>query len=244
MFKKLVGMTWIMLLSSIVLAGDQATERNGFYFKADVGASKMKNAKQVNKYQGERLGRIITIDAPNSKSKSKISLPINIAAGFYLNDSIRHDLSFGYQVVKFRTPDHTIQWSDDRAIIDREGKIGINRKATIYSLMFNSYVDFPINDQFQVFAGAGLGIAKINEKGNLKLTALNQTRIGKTIRSKKRQNFAYSLTTGISYKLNDNTNYELSYKWSDYGKTKFRDKDVTSNHYRGHSILTGIRYSM
>jgi opacity protein-like surface antigen len=110
--------------------------------------------------------------------------------------------------------------------------------------MFNSYLDFPINDQFQVFAGAGLGIARIDEKGNLAITVLNNTKTGDKIKSKKKQNFAYSLTTGISYKIADNTNIELSYKWSDYGKTKFKDKDVTKNRYRGHSILTGIRYSM
>jgi len=43
MFKKLVGMTGIILLSTIVLAGEQTSERNGFYFKSDVGASKMNN---------------------------------------------------------------------------------------------------------------------------------------------------------------------------------------------------------
>jgi len=241
MIKKIISI--ICLMPSFVFAGEQTTEtRNGFYLKGNIGISKMKSAKQVNKYQ--KKGKIV-MDIPNNESKSKMSLPISIAAGFYLNDYIRHDLSFGYQRVNFKTSDQKIQWFDNRGnIIDQNGNWGVTRKATIYSLMFNSYVDVPINDQFQVFAGAGLGIARINEKGHLSLTQLNNTKTSDTVKSKKKQNFAYSLTTGISYKLSDNTNLELSYKWSDYGKTKFKNKHVTKNRYRGHSILTGIRYSM
>ncbi len=241
MLKKILNFSFIsvIFLSTSTFAGEKTTERNGFYFKADVGASKMKNAKQVNLYSESN------INVDHNKSKSKTSLPISIAAGFYLNDYVRHDLSFGYQKVNFKQSVIGCKWYDQAGnIIDVNGKFAVNRKATIYSLMFNSYLDFPINDQFQVFAGAGLGIARIDEKGNLELTALNNTIDGDKIKSKKKQNLAYSLTTGISYKIADNTNIELSYKWSDYGKTKFKDKDVTKNRYKGHSILTGIRYSM
>lgn len=238
MIKKIIGI--VCLIPSLVLAGEQTAEnRNGFYVKADVGISKMKNAKQHNVYPK------LNINVEDNKSKSKMSLPISIAAGFYLNDYIRHDLSFGYQRVNFKNSTVNCVWYDRAGnILDENGKFTVNRKATIYSLMFNSYVDMPINDQFQVFAGAGLGIARINEKGNQSVTQLNKTEVGNKEKSKKKQNFACSLTTGISYKLNDNTNLELSYKWSDYGKTKFKDKTVTKNRYRGHSILTGIRYSM
>lgn len=238
MIKKIIGI--VCLIPSFVLAGEQTAEtRNGFYIKADVGISKMNKAKQHNVYPKHN------INVEDNKSKSKMSFPVSIAAGFYLNDYVRHDLSFGYQKVNFKKSVVDCVWYDRAGnILDKQGKFTVNRKATIYSLMFNSYVDMPINDQFQVFAGAGLGIARIDEKGNLSVTKLNRTKIGNKVKSKKKQNFAYSLTTGISYKLNDNTNLELSYKWSDYGKTKCKDKDVTKNRYRGHSILTGIRYSM
>ena len=76
MLKKILNFSFIsvIFLSTTTFAGEQTTERNGFYFKADIGASKMKNAKQVNQY---RKGKI-NVD-PN-KSKSKTSLPISIAA--------------------------------------------------------------------------------------------------------------------------------------------------------------------
>ena len=178
-----------------------------------------------------------TVAYPVNITRNTSGTPGNgLGAGieFYIENSANANVAYGSLEIV----------ADDVTDDSENGKFVVNRKATIYSLMFNSYLDFPINDQFQVFAGAGLGIARIDEKGNLELTALNNTKTGDKIKSKKKQNFAYSLTTGISYKIADNTNIELSYKWSDYGKTKFKDKDVTKNRYRGHSILTGIRYSM
>ena len=238
MIKKIISI--ICLMPSFVWAGEQTTEtRNGFYLRADVGASKMKNAKQHNVYPE------YNINVEDNKSKSKVSPRVEIATGFYLNDYIRHDLSFIYQKVKFKKSTVDCVWLDhEEDILDEKGNFTVNRKATIYSLMFNSYFDLPINENFNFFAGVGVGIARINEKGKLILTANKINVSSDKIKSKKKQNFAHSLTTGISYKLNQNTNLELSYKWSDYGKTRYNDKDVTKNRYRGHSILTGIRYSI
>lgn len=129
-------------------------------------------------------------------------------------------------------------------ILDQHGKFTVNRKASIYSLMFNGYVDLPISDKFNLFAGAGLGIAKINEKGNLIITANKINKSSDKVKSKNKQNFAYSLTTGISLKVSDKTNFELSYSYQDFGKTKYKDKDVTKNHYNSHSIMTGIRFDI
>ena len=68
MLKKILNFSFIsvIFLSTTTFAGEQTTERNGFYFKADIGASKMKNAKQVNQY---RKGKI-NVDPNKSKSKT------------------------------------------------------------------------------------------------------------------------------------------------------------------------------
>ena len=50
MLKKIFSFISVIFLSTSTFAVEQTTERNGFYLKADVGASKMKNAKQVNQY--------------------------------------------------------------------------------------------------------------------------------------------------------------------------------------------------
>lgn len=239
MFKKLFGMTGIMLLSTIVLAEGQTSERNGFYIKADVGISKMKNAKQHNVYPEEN------VYVPSNKSESKISPTFNIAAGFYLNNFLRHDLSFGYQKVNFKN--NTV---DNNTVYDEHGNIignadlKLSRKSSIYSLMFNSYVDLPISDKFNFFFGGGIGLAQIKEKVTQKIIANNINVSEEKAKSKNKRNFACSLTTGLSLKISDNTNFELTYSWQDFGKTKYKDKDITKNRYRGHSILTGVRYSI
>ncbi len=233
--KYITGITIVILTTSVL-----AEDRTGFYLKGNVGASKMKNAKQHNIYPEYH------INLPDNKSKSKVSPTFNIAAGFYLNDYVRYDLNFGYQKVNFKKSVVDCIWYDlqNENILDQHGKFTVNRKASIYSLMFNGYVDLPISDKFNLFAGAGLGIAKINEKGNLIITANKITKSSDKVKSKNKQNFAYSLTTGISLKVSDKTNFELSYSYQDFGKTKYKDKDVTKNHYNSHSIMTGIRFDI
>lgn len=237
MFKKLVGMTGIMLLSTIVLAGEQTSERNGFYIKANVGANKIRNTKQYHD------------DIPTSKSKSKVSPAFNIATGFYLNNFVRHDLSFGYQKTNFKKSSLSHPVYNEEEDINYMGLFEINRKSSIYSLMFNSYIDLPISDKFNFIFGGGIGLAQIKEKlkgkGIIKLNdGVNVTATEESEKSKNKRNFAYSLTTGISLKVSDNTNFELTYNWQDFGKTKYKDKEVTKNRYNGHSILTGVRYSI
>lgn len=226
-------------MSTSVLADKQTAEhRDGFYLKADLGASKMKNVRIHYIYPEEH------INLTDNKSKSKVSPTVNVAAGFFFNDYIKHDLSFGYQKVKFRQSTVDCIWYDIKTgnILDEHGKFTVNRKASIYSLMFNSYVDLPINENLNFFAGVGLGVTRISEKGNLIVTANKVNVLGDKVKSKEKQNFSHSSTTGLSYKLIEGLNLQLSYKWSDYGKTKFNDKDITKNLYRGHSILTVIRY--
>lgn len=235
MLKKIIGLTGAILLSTSVLA-----EKNSFFFKLDIGSSKMNNAIQHNIYPKRH------IYLPDNKSKSKISPTLSVAAGFYLNDYIRQDLNFGYQKVNFEKSVVDCSWYDIRNgnIMDHNGKFVVNREASIYSLMLDSYIDLPINQNFVLFVGTGIGVARINEEGKLIVTVNKVDIPSNKMESKKEYNFAYSLTTGISYKVANNLNFELSYKWSDYGKSKFEHKNVTRNRYRGHSVLTGVRYSI
>lgn len=232
--KCVIGLAIVMLTSSTL-----AEDKTGFYLKANVGANKMKNAKQYNIYPEDN------INIPSNKSKSKVSPAFNIGAGFYLNNFVRHDLSFGYQKVNFKTNtvDNNIVY-DEHENITGYVDVKLDRKSSIYSLMFNSYIDLPISDNFNFFFGGGVGLAQIKEKVTQKMITNNITISDETKKSKNKKNFAYSLTTGISLKVSDNTNFELTYNWQDFGKTKYKDKDVTKNRYNGHSVMTGIRFDI
>ena len=233
--KFLILGTTVVVLSTSTLAED----RTGFYLKTNVGINKMKNTKQHNVYPEEN------VYVPSNKSESKISPALNIGAGFYLNNHVRHDLSFGYQKVNFENNtvyNNTVY--DEHGNIIGNANIQLSRKSSIYSLMFNSYIDLPINNRFNLFFGGGIGIGQIKEKVTQKIIA-NKINVseGKE-KSKNRRNFAYSLTTGISLKVSENTNFELLYSYQDFGKTKYKDKEITKNRYNGHSVMTGIRFDI
>jgi opacity protein-like surface antigen len=232
----------IVILTSSVLAED----RTGLYFKANVGANKINKTKEKNFATEEK----IYLDS--NKSKSKVSPVFNIAAGFYLNNFVRHDLSFGYQKVNFEKSVINFNIYDNDEDLNYIGTSEVNRKSSIYSLMFNSYIDLPISNNINFFFGGGIGLAQIKENLNQKwnTAAFQQNNfIGSNIdkhsfKSKNRRNFAYSLTTGISLKVSDKANFEVTYSWQDFGKTKYKDKDVTKNRYNGHSIMTGLRFDV
>ena len=233
--KSLIIGTTIVILSTSTLAED----RTGFYLKGNVGINKMRNAKQHNVYPEEN------VYVPSNKSESKTSPAFNIAAGFYLNNHVRHDLSFGYQKVNFEN--NTVY---NNTVYDEHGNIigkadfKLSRKSSIYSLMLNSYVDLPISNKFTFFFGGGIGLAQIKEKVTQKIIANNVNVSEGKEKSKNKRNFAYSLTTGISLKVSDKTNFELTYSWQNFGGTKYKDKEVTKNLYNGHSIMTGIRFDI
>ena len=66
MLKKIIRITGIILLSTSALADKQTAEiRDSFYLKANIGANKIKNAKQNNTYPE------YNVDIPSNKSKSK-----------------------------------------------------------------------------------------------------------------------------------------------------------------------------
>jgi len=232
--KSLLG-TIIVILSTSTLAED----RTGFYLKGNIGVNKMRNAKQHNVYPEEN------VYVPSNKSESKISPAFNIAAGFYLNNHVRHDLSFGYQKVNFENNtvyNNTVY--DEHGNIIGNADLKLSRKSSIYSLMLNSYVDLPVSNKFNFFFGGGIGLAQIKEKVTQKIIANNVNVSEGKEKSKNKRNFAYSLTTGISLKVSDKTNFELTYSWQNFGETKYKDKEVTKNRYNGHSIMTGIRFDI
>lgn len=232
--KSLLG-TIIVILSTSTLAED----RTGFYLKGNIGVNKMRNAKQHNVYPEEN------VYVPSNKSESKISPAFNIAAGFYLNNHVRHDLSFGYQKVNFENNtvyNNTVY--DEHGNIIGNADLKLSRKSSIYSLMLNSYVDLPVSNKFNFFFGGGIGLAQIKEKVTQKIIANNVNVSEGKEKSKNKRNFAYSLTTGISLKVSDKTNFELTYSWQNFGETKYKDKEITKNRYNGHSIMTGIRFDI
>lgn len=243
MKKLLIGLS-IAILSTISLA----SEGTGFYLKANVGANKMNEAE-------EKAGnKVIT-------SKSTISPSFSVGMGGYINDFIRTDLTFDYSKVSFKnatTNFTTNGFDEDYGDYTLVGKAYIDRKASVYSMMLNSYIDLPMNDNSKIFIGGGIGLARIKEKiiakileGNVYVNNVRHQQIPIITNSsstKEDLNFAYSLMLGTSIKVAPNVNIEIVYSWKDFGVTKprkWQDGDrPDKNRYNGHSVMTGIRFDL
>jgi len=239
MKKLLIGLS-IATLSNISLA----SEGTGFYLKANVGANKMNSAKQ------EHEGIL------NTKSKSAISPSFTIGTGYYINDMVRTDLTFDYSNISFKEGKTNFNFPSNNLGETINGQLLLNRKASIYSLMVNGYIDMPATENIKFFLGAGIGMAQIKEKINASLTGallLGNTIIGTmnekhSDSSKRKNDFAYSLTIGSAVKISPNVNIEIAYSWKDFGSPDY-NKDIDGdrpdkNRYKGHSVMTGIRFDL
>lgn len=243
MKKLLIGLS-IATLSNMSLA----SERTGFYLKATVGANKMNQAREKNSIEG--------ISINSNKSETDISPAFNIGAGGYINDFIRHDLTFGYSKINFKESTVNFNVFDRIEDLSYIGQVTAKRKSSIYSLIFNSYIDLPITDNLKFFLGGGIGLAQIKEKlsQTFSINAFEEnTFIGSHIennssKTKDKFNLAYSLTLGTSIKISPKANIELAYSWRDFGSTNYnKDSDGNrpdKNRYNGHSVMTGIRFDL
>ena len=235
----------ILLFSTIsVLAIPSfAEEERTFYLKANVGANKMNTVKET----------VEAINIKSIKQKSDITPFFGGGVGYYINNNIRTDITFDYFSPSFKDATGNLSYYDEYSYT---GVAAIERKASIYSWMFNSYIDLPITENIKVFIGGGIGLAQLKEKlrSSFKFTSVEgnntnaQYELSESSSTKRTNNFAYSLTTGTVFPVATNVNFELAYSWKDFGKAKPRkdaDGDTpTKNHYKGHNILVGIRFEI
>ncbi len=246
MKKLLIGLS-IATLSNISLA----SEGTGFYLKANVGGNKMNEAKEEVGNIGDKF----------ATSKSQLAPSFSVGLGGYINDFIRTDLTFDYSKVIFGegTTNFTSTEQEDGDYYTLVGKASLDRNASVYSAMLNSYIDLPIADNAKIFIGGGVGLARIKEKitakvseGNLYVNNVWHQRVPimtDSSSTKEDLNFAYSLMLGTSIKVSPNVNIEIAYSWRDFGVTKpkkwWNDNDrPTKNRYNGHSVMTGIRFGI
>lgn len=122
-------------------------------------------------------------------------------------------------------------------------------KADIQTYMFNLYYDIDTGTKFTPYVGAGIGMAHIDAKSNY----ADPTYKAHSSLSKSANEFAYQLSAGVSYAMNENVSFDLGYRYTDLGSI-----DGSSNVYQGdkvlfpadmkadfesHEIMLGARYS-
>lgn len=102
------------------------------------------------------------------------------------------------------------------------------------SLMANIYYDFFTGTNLTPYVGAGIGYARL--KNNLDDS-------DGTSFAKSNNNFAWNVGVGFNYALTENLDIDVSYRFTDYGKVKYKGQiDGFTVKQRGNEFNFGIRY--
>ncbi|MCC8417084.1 MAG: outer membrane beta-barrel protein [Rickettsia endosymbiont of Bryobia graminum] len=212
----------IAATSTAILASATSFADESLYIKGEAGALFMQKSKV----------KVPGINN-NVKFKSKTTGTFALGAGCNVTDNTRVDLTLGF----LANP----QFKKSFAGQSTNAKV----KGKVMHLMVNGYVDLFDLGAGKVFAGAGVGWAQVKEKINISVAGIN-TNLDK---SKKANNFAYQVTVGASTQLTEGVIAELSYRWQDFGKAKYKSVGTKGTEkgkmrYRGHNVLAGVRFDI
>lgn len=224
--------------TTLLTSAASFAETGGFYVKAEGGATKL-NAMKFKDDNGKSLG---------IKYKSTNSGIFGVGVGYYIMDNVRTELTLNF----LTNPE--FKGSSTRKLLKVERKVESKVKENVKSLLLSGYVDLYDAGVVKFYAGAGVGMAQLQQKvTGSETTTINgkaETTTSDPLSCKTANNFAYQLSVGASFNLADNMNLDLTYSWRDYGETsdKAKDKDkndkLAKSALRGHNLLAGIRFDI
>lgn len=194
-----------------------ADAENMFYIKANAGANWM------NK---------VTTDG--IKTKTKAAPIFMLGVGYYAMDNVRADLTIEMVSNPVLKGTGTSSTFNTKATIKHKGQVG--------ALMVNGYVDMFDVSVAGIFAGAGVGVARVKTKSTATIGGADYSDS-----TKNKTNVAYQLTLGAAAEVAPGVKAELAYSWRDYGKTgKFKKADtaISKVAFRGHNVMAGVKFDL
>lgn len=179
--------------------------------------------------------------------ESALSPLFGIGIGYYINNNSRGELLFENLDFLFHDQIGNFKLLEDG--IYTVGTKLVKKRVYGKSFKFNYYYDLLDKEAFQIFIGAGIGGVQIKENKSYLISGhfidngvlrsfpstINYSK------SRKTNNFTYSLMIGTSKKFNSIGHFDLTYSWRDYGKIK---NDNISNRYKGHHFSLGVRFDL
>ena len=194
-----------------------------FYGKANVGFSKFDKVKEDgHKYKSENTGFF------------------GVAGGYYLMNNVRAELALDH----FFSPTH----KNSRKILINTINVKSKLKGQATTVLANAYVDLFDISVAQIFAGAGVGMSRIQTKFTSTGTQIATGKVGTiSAKSKSTNTFAYALHLGASTEFAPGMHGELTYSYRDMGKTKKVAATKTSVslgsiNYKAHNVGVGVRF--
>ena len=210
---------------------------NNYYVKAEVGVAKSEKIKSDNVFYKW------------SGNKSFNSGPVySLGFGYKINDKLRSEITYSYTDLKYKVVDIPLPPQPGKQTTVPEYK----QKVNIQTGMVNLFYDIITYQKLTPYIGFGLGYAKINPKEASVISKMGDTSYNSSYQSNKSENLTYALMGGLSINMTDRINFDIGYRFQDFGKVKpLYSKAMLaakSNAAKGFKIKThsgtiGVRYS-
>lgn len=156
------------------------------------------------------------IDKKYGKLKGSTGFAAFLGGGYQMNKNFR----FGAEAF----------WTNPRYKKTEVQNLGnTSYKPNFFGILVNAYGVLPLSDSFDIFVGGGIGYARAG--GKLKVGSdYSQTMKGNA--------FAFQVTTGVTYKMEDILDIDLQYRFIGFNG----DKEKLGDKMRSNNIITiGIR---
>lgn len=170
----------------------------------------------------------------NNKLASKVNniSGAGIGLGINFGDKVRSDLTWSRHL--------------EPELSSRNVHTTIKRKPLIDAYFLNLYYETGLQISiFNPYVGVGAGVANVKDK--LSYYTNNNGLNSDFYLINRKNNFAYKLMIGSAFDLNEQIKFDLSYNYSDYGKSKGKliaGNQVGKSHYRAHIINAGLRFGL
>lgn len=164
----------------------------------------------------------------------------NIAIGMKVNKNLRFEAEYGYREKSDKTEAYTEVLS--QTLFDGVEKMELSTQ----SYMLNGYYDFHNTSRFTPYVGIGAGMAKVKYDYSDSYDAYDSATgfyLGSdrgTYQASKTK-FAYSISAGASYDIDNHLALDLGLRYVDYGS--FSDADGDKYKTKSKEVTFGLRYS-
>lgn len=189
------------------------------------------------------------------KTKTKKAAAFDVGVGYHVMDNMRIEANFhmptapkttlkpGAFELKGLAAGHDLVDYNDQKM--QNGSI--NTKSDVKAIMLKGFVDMPVAEGFTVYAGAGVGMARVSSKssGSFELKGAADDAVATKFtlanaKAKNKNNFAFSGTVGGAMEVSEGVNVYADYTYNYYGKAKTVKPELTwtnaANEAKKHEI--------
>ena len=231
-----------ILLAAISLCGinaANAVEKGKFYASGSYGVG------FADKFDYQDEDGELAVKKPSNANF------FGAAIGYGVSDNIRAELSYnGFYGMKYKSVQNekTRNNGVNQDIWSTKQSANVAFVSAFYDIKFNKLKNIT------PFIGAGIGISQ-NKSGNMNVVdktygnngqLTNESAVKTECASKKTNSFAWHVSTGVNYVVNDKIDLNLvNYKYANLGKAKTMQNgngDILTNKLRVHSVSTGITF--